>query len=65
MLAGLISAETPGGLSLRLPGGGDFLVPRAKIRSVKTLPLSLMPEGLEAALTAQEAADLVARIQGR
>lgn len=65
VLAGLISAETPGGLSLRLPGGGDFLVPRAKIRNVKTLPLSLMPEGLEAALTAQEAADLVARIQGR
>lgn len=64
-LAGLISAETPGGLSVRMPGGGDLQVPRAKIRSVKTLPVSLMPEGLEAALTGQEVADLVARLQGR
>jgi putative membrane-bound dehydrogenase-like protein len=65
VLAGLISADTPGGMSLRLPGGVDVPVPRAKIRSVKTLPLSLMPEGLEAALSAQETADLLARIQRR
>jgi putative membrane-bound dehydrogenase-like protein len=65
VLAGLVSADTPGGLSLRLPGGVDVAVPRSKIRSVKTLPLSLMPEGLEAALTAQETADLLARIQRR
>jgi putative heme-binding domain-containing protein len=65
VLAGLLVAETPGGFSLRLPGGVDVPVPRAKIRTVKTLSRSLMPEGLEAALTAQETADLLARIQSR
>lgn len=65
VLAGLISADTPGGLSLRLPGGGVVPVPRAKIRTVKTLSISLMPEGLEASLTAQETADLLARIRRR
>lgn len=65
VLVGLLSADTPGGLSLRLPGGVDMAVPRAKIREVKTLPQSLMPEGLEAVLTAQETADLLARIQRR
>jgi putative membrane-bound dehydrogenase-like protein len=65
VLVGLISAETPGGISLRLPGGVDIPIPRSKIRSVKTLTNSLMPEGLESVLTAQETADLLSRMQGR
>jgi hypothetical protein len=32
---------------------------------MKTLPTSLMPEGLESVITAQEAADLLARMTGR
>ncbi|MEN3943344.1 c-type cytochrome [Prosthecobacter sp. SYSU 5D2] len=63
ILAGILSAETPSAITLRLPGGVDFPVPRADIRSLKTLPTSLMPEGLESILTPQETADLIRRIQ--
>jgi putative membrane-bound dehydrogenase-like protein len=64
-IAGLISAETPASISLRLPGGVDMPIPRASIREMKTLTTSLMPEGLESVITPQEAADLLARITGR
>lgn len=64
-IAGLISAETPASISLRLPGGVDMPIPRASIREMKTLTTSLMPEGLESVITPQEAADLLAKITGR
>jgi hypothetical protein len=32
---------------------------------MKTLPTSLMPEGMESVVSPQDAADLLARIQGR
>ena len=64
-IAGLIAAEAPGSVTLKLPGGVEFPVLRRDIKEMKTLPTSLMPEGLESVITAQEAADLLARMTGR
>ena len=64
-MLGLIALETPHAVTLRLPGGVELPVPRADIREMKTLQTSLMPDGLEAVLSAQDTADLLAAIQGR
>lgn len=63
ILAGLIAAETPGAISLRLPGGVDLPVPRSEIGSMKTLPISLMPDGLESIVSPQDMTDLLARLR--
>ena len=65
VIAGLIATETPGAITLRLPGGVEMPFPRVGIQSMKTLPTSLMPEGMESVVSPQDAADLLARIQGR
>ena len=65
IMAGLLSAETPTSVTLRLPGGVEMPMPRSQIREMKTLPTSLMPEGFESLLTPQDAADLLARIAGK
>jgi putative heme-binding domain-containing protein len=59
-LSGLISTETTNNVVLRLPGGGELPVLRADITSQKAFPRSLMPDGLEAVLTPQAVADLLA-----
>lgn len=64
-LLGIISAETPGGVTLRLPGGLDAAIARTDIQSTKTLPISLMPDGLESVLTAQDVADLLEHLRQR
>ena len=63
-VGGLISNETATTVTLRLPGGSEKIVPRAAIASLKTLPQSLMPEGLEACLSPQDMADLIQFIFG-
>lgn len=65
LLVGLIAAETPGAITLKLPGGVEMPVPRARIRETRTLSTSLMPEGLESVVSTQDAADLLARLRGR
>ena len=62
-LMGLIAAETPGGVTLRMAGGADLAVKRADIRETKTLQTSLMPPGLEALMTIQDTADLLASMK--
>ncbi len=64
-IAGLIAAEAPGSVTLKLPGGVEMPVLRRDIKAMKTLPTSLMPEGLESVITVQEAVDLLARMTGR
>lgn len=65
LLAGQLVSETPGNLTLRLPGGAEMVVLRADIATLKTLPTSLMPEGLESVLTAQDVADVLAFIASK
>lgn len=59
LVMGQLAAETPGNITLRLPGGAEIVVLRTDIREIKTLTTSLMPEGLEAVLTAQDVADVL------
>lgn len=43
----------------RQPGGAEIVVLRADIQELKTLTTSIMPEGLESGLTAQDVADVL------
>ncbi len=58
-LTGFLKSRTPTELLLRLEDGTDRRVPAAQVASTRESALSAMPEGLLAALTAQEAADLL------
>jgi len=57
---GFVIERTSAAVQIRTPSGEVVAVPTAAIRKEMPLPLSLMPEGLLASLTGQEAADLLA-----
>ena len=56
---GLIASESAASVTFKLPDGSSRAVLRKDIGSLKSLGVSLMPEGLEAALTPQDLADLI------
>jgi putative membrane-bound dehydrogenase-like protein len=58
-LSGLIASETAGNLTLKRADGGTDTVLRSEIKSLSSPGISLMPEGLEAAITPAQMADLV------
>lgn len=64
-LTGLVLAENSAGITLRLPGGLTETVPRSEIKKITASGLSLMPEGLEAAITKADMADLIAFLKKR
>jgi putative heme-binding domain-containing protein len=57
---GFILTENSSEITLRMPGGIDKTFPRHQVASMKGLGQSLMPEGLEATVTVEEMADLLA-----
>jgi putative heme-binding domain-containing protein len=59
-LTGLIVAEAAATLTLRRPNVADETIPRERIRSIQASNLSLMPDGLEATMTTENVADLLA-----
>ena len=61
---GMITAETANSITLRSAGGIEETILRTELRDISSSALSLMPEGLEAALPAQAMADLLAYISG-
>lgn len=63
-LSGLLTADTPAGITLVQAGGIQHQLSRAKIQSVKPDGRSLMPEGFEATINAQQLADLLAALTG-
>ncbi|MFO1437681.1 MAG: PVC-type heme-binding CxxCH protein [Verrucomicrobiaceae bacterium] len=63
-LSGLITSETAGNLTLKRADGGTDTVLRSEIKSLTSPGISLMPEGLEAAITPQQMADLIAYLKG-
>ena len=63
IVAGLIAAEAPGSITLRMAGGVEMVVMRAQIKESKTLTTSLMPAGLETLMSVQECADLLAAMR--
>ncbi len=58
-MSAIISAETANNVVLRLPGGAELPVLRGDIDSQQPSARSLMPEGLETVLKAQDVADLL------
>jgi putative heme-binding domain-containing protein len=58
-LTGFLKKRTATELLLKLEDGSERRVPMAQVTSTRESALSAMPEGLLAALTAQEAADLL------
>ncbi|MGV3531564.1 MAG: DUF7133 domain-containing protein, partial [Chthoniobacteraceae bacterium] len=59
-ISGILSNETPAGVTLRLLGGAERIVRRSEVAKVERPAHSLMPDGLEAGLTEQDMADLLA-----
>lgn len=62
---GLIQSEDASAIVLSLPGGTTSTIPRGDIASSATLGISLMPVGLEAAISPEEMIDLVAFLKSR
>jgi putative membrane-bound dehydrogenase-like protein len=59
LLTGVVAAETPAGITLKRANDERSSVARADIAEMKAWPASLMPEGLESSLSAQDFADLL------
>jgi putative heme-binding domain-containing protein len=55
----VLSAENANSVSLALPGGQMIEVPRAEIAGIKQLAISLMPPGLDKAMSAEQLRDLM------
>ncbi len=64
MLAGVIASETADSITLRQPGGLEETIPRAGVATLTASPTSLMPPGLQRAMTPQELADLLSYLRG-
>jgi putative heme-binding domain-containing protein len=64
-VSGIIIAETPTTLTLRAPNRADETLLRGELKALNAGGLSLMPDGLESALTPQQLADLIAFVLGK
>ncbi|HEX8202255.1 MAG TPA: hypothetical protein VF590_17390 [Isosphaeraceae bacterium] len=62
VLSGLVATETATSVTLLRPQGLEETVPRPDIDAITSTGRSLMPEGLEAHITPQEMADLLASL---
>ncbi|WP_395735853.1 neutral/alkaline non-lysosomal ceramidase N-terminal domain-containing protein [Prosthecobacter sp.] len=62
-LYGVIATETSASLTLKMAGNVTKSVLRSEITSLQSTGMSLMPEGLEAALSPQSLADLIAYLK--
>ncbi|HEY6170582.1 MAG TPA: c-type cytochrome [Verrucomicrobiae bacterium] len=60
---GLIAADNAAGVTLRQAFGKEDVIPRTKIKSMRSPGQSLMPEDLQAGLTPQQVADLLEFIE--
>ncbi len=56
---GMISSESATRMTLRLAGSPDVSVARSQVREIRPTGRSLMPDGLEQGLSAQDLADLL------
>ncbi|MEN3942832.1 PVC-type heme-binding CxxCH protein [Prosthecobacter sp. SYSU 5D2] len=59
-LFGLIASESASSVNFKMPDGSSRNILRQDITTLRSLGISLMPEGLEATLTPQDLADLIA-----
>jgi putative heme-binding domain-containing protein len=63
-LVGIIVSDTPDSITLRQPLAVEETIPRANIVSLTASDHSLMPPGLEAAMSRQDMADLLSFLKG-
>jgi putative membrane-bound dehydrogenase-like protein len=64
VLSGILVGDTPTSVALRGPLGVEATLLRADLAKLESLPSSLMPTGLEAGLSKQQLADLLAYLKG-
>ena len=59
--AGVLAGETPDAIVLRTPA--EVRIPRSGVKSMRQDRVSIMPQGLDAQLSREELADLLAFLQ--
>jgi putative heme-binding domain-containing protein len=64
IVSGIVAAEGSDSVTLKLAGGVAEAVPRSNIKAMKCLDQSLMPVGVEATITKEQMADLMAFLRG-
>lgn len=64
-LSGLIQNETSDAIVLAMPGGAKETLSRSAIKDMKSLDRTLMPDGLEAAISKEQMSDLIAFLLGK
>lgn len=64
ILSGILVGDTPTSVTLRGPLGVEATILRSELAKLEALPGSLMPTGLEAGLSKQQLADLLAYLKG-
>ena len=60
---GIITAETPNSITLRMAGGTDVVILRSDLKELNNTGRSLMPDGFENSLNPQALSDLIAFIR--
>jgi len=63
LVTGFIASENAASVTLRRAGEADDTILRSQIKEFRADGKSLMPEGLEQGLTAQDMADLLSFLQ--
>jgi putative membrane-bound dehydrogenase-like protein len=61
-MSGILVAETPNSISLKMAGGAEEQILRSNLKELTSSGRSLMPEGFEAGLKQQDLADLIAYV---
>jgi putative membrane-bound dehydrogenase-like protein len=61
--SGVLTAESANSVTLTIPGGEQKTVLRADLKSLRSTGLSLMPDGLESAMSPQDVADVIAAVR--
>lgn len=64
IVAGIVSSETSSEVTVKMAGGITEAIPRTNIAKMKCLDASLMPVGLEAGISKEQMADLLAFLKG-
>ena len=64
VISGILVGDTPNSITLRGPLGVEATLLRTELAKLESLPGSLMPAALEAGLTKQQLADLLAYLKG-
>jgi putative heme-binding domain-containing protein len=62
-ISGVVTTETGNSVTLLRAGGGQETVLRGNIKTLRSTGLSMMPEGLESGIDAQQMADLIRFLQ--